>query len=204
MTYKPTDSPLRDWLLTRLQGPRVLDLGCGTGFMGQRRPDLQWTGIDANEAACAVARRHYQEVVCADAADVTQIFTDGEPFDDVVCCDSLEHFAEPGDVLQSVMNVISPRGRLLVAIPNIVHWSVRKQVLQGHWEYTDEGPLDRTHLRFFTLDSAAALLRDAGYQVSEIGHHLAAPKIFRVSPATLGRFPGLFSTHLLAIARPHV
>jgi 2-polyprenyl-3-methyl-5-hydroxy-6-metoxy-1,4-benzoquinol methylase len=149
-----------------------------------------------------MAQRHYEKVVCADAVDLAQIFSKGDPFDDVVCCDTLEHFAEPTDVLRSIMDVMAPRGRLLVAIPNIVHWSVRKQILQGRWDYTDEGLLDRTHLRFFTLQTAEALLSNSGYQVTATGHHVLVPRVFGGMSTVLSRFPGLFSTHLLAMAIP--
>jgi hypothetical protein len=40
--------------------------------------------------------------------------------------------------------------------------------LAGQWEYQDEGILDRTHLRFFTLESVKQLFTQAGLQIDEI------------------------------------
>ena len=40
--------------------------------------------------------------------------------------------------------------------------------MSGHWTYADEGLLDRTHLRFFTLESTKAMFADAGLHVFEI------------------------------------
>lgn len=42
-------------------------------------------------------------------------------------------------------------------------------LLEGRWEYADLGILDRTHLRFFTKDSARALFEQAQYEVQDIG-----------------------------------
>ena len=38
----------------------------------------------------------------------------------------------------------------------------------GKWEYTDEGLLDRTHLRFFTKKTALNLLESSGLKVDKI------------------------------------
>ena len=48
------------------------------------------------------------------------------------------------------------------SLPNVVHWCVRAQLLAGRWPYADPGILDRTHLRFVTGSSGAALLAEAG------------------------------------------
>jgi len=37
-------------------------------------------------------------------------------------------------------------------------------IFRGRWEYTDDGILDRSHLRFFTLDSIQGMLKEAGYE----------------------------------------
>jgi len=37
--------------------------------------------------------------------------------------------------------------------------------LRGQWTYADAGLLDRTHLRFFTLDSALEMFRSAGWTI---------------------------------------
>ena len=40
----------------------------------------------------------------------------------------------------------------MACVPNIQHWSILVGLLRGRWEYEDEGLLDRTHLRFFTIE----------------------------------------------------
>jgi hypothetical protein len=51
-------------------------------------------------------------------------------------------------------------------VPNVAHLSVSFPLLfRGAFEYRDAGILDRTHLRFFVLRSAIALLNTAGFTV---------------------------------------
>ncbi len=198
--YGARPSPVREWLTARFRGPRILDVGCGTGYLGRSRPDLHWSGIDINPRACDEASPYYDDVECISALDLAGLEKYRGQFDEVVCCDILEHFDDPGAVLTQVSEVLRPGGSLLVAIPNIVHWAIRKAVLQGRWMYTDEGPLDRTHLRFFTLSTAADLLADAGFEVRETGVAILAPRPLRWADPVLRRGPTLFSTHFLAVS----
>jgi hypothetical protein len=52
------------------------------------------------------------------------------------------------------------------SIPNMRHWPVLKALVwHQEWEYQDEGILDRTHLRFYTIKSFPRLLQRCGYRV---------------------------------------
>ncbi len=53
----------------------------------------------------------------------------------------------------------------MTSLPNIAHGDVRLSLLRGSFRYRDLGLLDRTHLRFFTVDSVRELLGEAGLAV---------------------------------------
>jgi hypothetical protein len=59
-------------------------------------------------------------------------------------------------------------GQVLACIPNVQHYSVLVNLLRGRWEYQEEGLLDRTHLRFFTLEGVQDLFARSGLKVFEI------------------------------------
>ena len=53
----------------------------------------------------------------------------------------------------------------MTSLPNVAHGDVRLLLLGGSFRYREVGLLDRTHLRFFTLETIRELLRDAGLLV---------------------------------------
>lgn len=165
------------------KGHRVLDVGCGEGALSKRLAE------DGNEVlslerdgpmAKAAAARGLQ-VVNRDIE--TDSIENLGPFDAIVCADVLEHLHDPRGALLKLRGRLTPEGRLICSIPNIAFYTVRLKVLLGEFEYTDGGIMDRTHLRFFTHQTARALLEEAGFRVSreEVSHYLS------VGPAPLSR-----------------
>jgi len=79
----------------------------------------------------------------------------------------LEHLVNPSGVLRVLRNSLAGSGRMLILLPNVAAWRVRKGLFfRGAFEYEETGLLDRTHLRFFTLTSARALIDSAGLRVT--------------------------------------
>jgi len=195
----------------------VLEIGCGTGALaGQYRrinPGCVYVGIERNAAAAAKARAAGQldRVLVADvetitAADLPEL-SDGA--DCLVYGDVLEHLVDPWAVLARQRAWLKPDGQVAACLPNVQHWELLRDLLRGRWEYVDEGILDRTHLRFFTLESALAMFQAAGLTVFEVRPLLfpsAAGSEFleRLEPLVRddGIDPELFKT--LALARQFV
>ena len=46
-----------------------------------------------------------------------------------------------------------------------MHYSALMPLLRGRWDYGNAGVMDRTHLRFFTRDTGAEMLRAAGFRI---------------------------------------
>src|SRR6185436_7844996 len=83
--------------------------------------------------------------------------------DCIVCADVLEHLRDPERALRLLLRYLAPDGLLVASIPNVRHASVLLPLLvEGRFRYQDEGILDRTHLRFFTLHEIVELLTRAG------------------------------------------
>ena len=57
-------------------------------------------------------------------------------------------------------------GIIIASIPNIRYYVALFPLLfRAQWEYSDSGVLDRTHLRFFTKNSALDLVSNSGLEV---------------------------------------
>jgi 2-polyprenyl-3-methyl-5-hydroxy-6-metoxy-1,4-benzoquinol methylase len=142
---------------------RVLEVGCGSGatlgWLRQTKRSSHTVGIEIFEAAALSARAHVDEVSCLDFEK--EDLPDGHGrFNLVLCLDVLEHMVNPWAVVDRlVVDYLAPGGTLIVSLPNVRHYSVAIPLLfQGRWEYQGAGLLDRTHLRFFTRDTALRLV----------------------------------------------
>lgn len=83
----------------------------------------------------------------------------------MILADVLEHLADPWETLRQVRRVLAPGGTVVASIPNVRHWQVVRDLLEGRWEYAEAGILDRTHRWFFTRRSLARLFEETGFTV---------------------------------------
>lgn len=176
----------------------ILDVGCGAGAFGaglkrewQRRGrPLEVWGIEREAAAATRAREVLDTVLEGDVATVLPELP-GTGFDAVILNDILEHVVAPEELLTALRPLLRPGGHIVASVPNVRHFSnVVNLVVHGRWEYTDEGILDRTHLRFFTRSSMMDLFEGCGYRVeSQQGINPTGSLKFKlVNLITLGRW----------------
>ena len=192
------------------RGSSVLDVGCWSGFAGRFLRDARGAEVDGVEPHADMARRagrDYRAVYCMgveQAAD--RLLAEQHRYDVLLFLDVLEHLTAPAEVLELACSLMKPGGMALVSLPNVAHWSVRKHLLMGNWNYTESGLLDRTHLHFFTLASARKLATRAGWRVAYEDAALAPPPPFRGLAqdrlSALRRWPELFAVQLLFELRP--
>jgi len=144
----------------------LLDVGGGEGnfartFIDQRGGHA--TLLEANPRAAAAARSRGLDVLAGDFASVA--VNAQYQYDCVAFLDVLEHMADPLAALTKARQLITPGGSLLLSVPNVGHWSVVWDLLQGEFDYQPVGILCNTHLRFFTRRGLERLLGDARFTV---------------------------------------
>ena len=191
---------------------RILDLGCGTGSNGRALTQFATSsvGITWSPEEAALASRVFDEVHTFDLEQGIPDVLQG-PVDTIVASHVLEHLREPSTLLRALQRVMTPSSQLIVALPNLLNYRYRWELLRGRFEYQDNGVLDRTHYRFFTFESATRLLRESGFEVVDrwaegslpmgplrpLAGRLSKPIDAMASKA----FPGLFGGQLLYRAR---
>lgn len=152
-------------------GGRVLDVGCGPGVVAQALAarGCVVSGIEVDKSAAVAAEAFCDRVVVGDveALDLGEEFAEGE-FDAVLLLDVLEHLRKPDDVVREIRPLLRTGGRVVASIPNITHAAVAAQLAEGRFDYTDQGLLDRTHLRFFDRAAVEALFTGAGFTIVDI------------------------------------
>lgn len=90
-------------------------------------------------------------------------------FDYVIFADVLEHLREPQKVLEKIRRYMKNDAALIVSVPNFMNITVMLPLLRGNLEYADEGILDKTHLKMFTMKSCVEMLTQAGYSAEYRG-----------------------------------
>jgi 2-polyprenyl-3-methyl-5-hydroxy-6-metoxy-1,4-benzoquinol methylase len=179
-------------------GKRVLDVGCWTGDLSAEfaRFNPRVVGIEIDRDAAEQAKKVLDDVVVADVSELDFEGTFGAgAFDVIVFGDVLEHVTDPVLVLRAAQAALSESGFVVASIPNVAHGSLRLRLLRGDFSYTEVGLLDRTHLRFFTLESVHELFRDAGMAVVELRRTTVDPLLapeHPIDPATVD--PDLLAT----------
>jgi 2-polyprenyl-3-methyl-5-hydroxy-6-metoxy-1,4-benzoquinol methylase len=194
-------------------GARVLDVGCATGYLAAElsRRGSTVDGIEFDPVAAQEARAHCREVTVgnleapATQAEVQRMLAGAHP-DAIICADVLEHLRDPWTVLAWLRTLLAPDGRAVVSVPNIAHWTARRALLRGRFDYTNYGLLDRTHLRFFTRASAAELARRAGFAVraerlagAPLPLESRVPALGRVRDRCVRRYPELLALQFVLV-----
>jgi SAM-dependent methyltransferase len=193
---------------------RILDIGCGTGMLGERLSqgdDRYIVGITYSQTEAELASKRLSQVICAELNGFD--FSSLGKFDCVVLSHVLEHLYFPDRFLESLKCVLHKESVVVVALPNVVWWKQRLQFLLGNWRYQDSGILDRTHFRFFDKHSSEELLEQAGYEIVRIRRDGPFPLLRKPLRKLIGPFgeridlfmsrvsPGLFAMQFVFLAR---
>lgn len=142
----------------------ILDVGCAQGMLAHLIKDTGLTidGVEYNPAWADLARPYYRNVWSGPIEDAP--LPDHE-YRMVVCGDVLEHTMSPVSVLKRLRRAATDDATFIISLPNIAHIGVRMLLLFGRFPKMERGPLDKTHLHFFTKDTAREMVESAGLKV---------------------------------------
>lgn len=152
--------------MTGLPESRVLDLGCSSGLFAAhaRAAGHEVTGVDKVEYAGVRERTDHFVKASLDNGIPDEAWTG---FDVVVAADTLEHVAEPTELLRDMCRVLRPGGQVLLSVPNFANWYPRLRIATGLFGYDRKGILNETHLRFFTRRTLRRIVRVSGFDIIE-------------------------------------
>ncbi len=197
----------RDDFIARLPrdpGASILEVGCGTGSTGalafKHQRAGRYVGIELMEEAGKKARDVLTDVI---VGDVESMEFDWRPaqFDAFIMSEVLEHLVDPEGLLNKLSRFIRPGGIVLASSPNISHWRALRELALGHFPATEKGVFDRTHLRWFTPETFAAMFERTGYKVHEVRPVTPfSERVKLISKLTGGRYEYLFMTQIAITA----
>jgi len=145
-------------------GVKMLDVGCGSGWLADHFDD--YTGIDGAPEAVREATAKGRNVALADVDEPLPF--DADAFDGVILKDLLEHVREPVAVVREVSRVLRPGGLVFASSPDAQRWV---------WD-------DYTHVRPFSRKAYRLLFRDQGFEIEQVGYESVMPGIGIISART--------------------
>jgi len=141
------------------RGPRLLDVGCASGFFIEAALDAGFdpVGIELSPTAIELARPEVRtRITCGDVNVL--IASEARQFDVVTAFDIIEHTLDPAAFLDDIGRVLAPGGLLVVSTPDTGHWL--RGIMGNRWPMLQ--PFQHTFL--FSQQAIRALLLEHGYE----------------------------------------
>jgi SAM-dependent methyltransferase len=145
-------------------GAKMLDVGCGSGWLADHFED--YTGVDGSPDAVREATAKGRNVTLADVDEPLPF--DDDAFEGAILKDLLEHVRDPVAVVREVGRILRPGGLVFASSPDAQRWV---------WD-------DYTHRRPFTRKAFRLLFADTGYHVERLGYESVMPGTSIVSGLT--------------------
>jgi len=200
---------------------KVLEVGCANGFMSAelKKKGCDVTGIEIDSEFADKAKENADEVIVGNIEDPKTSEHIKGKFDYIIFGDILEHLIDPFNAVIKLKPFLSKDGTIIVSLPNIGIWWMRRDMLRGQFFYTDTGLLDRTHLRFFCFCSAKQFFQDLDLDIrnifvtsSDFPFKNRLIKLFPALSKTIEKFgdklamkrPNLFGFHFVFVVKPKI
>ncbi len=153
-------------------GERVLDSGCGPGFLAELLQEHGFDVVGTDVSAVGPERTRARGIPAQQVDLDTEPlpFSDDE-FDAVIANSNLEHLFYMRRHIAECVRCIKPGGKFIWLVPNLGHWHYRLWLLAGRFPYIPNSPTDEYHIRYTTAYEAKKLLRHAGLTKIRIRGH---------------------------------
>lgn len=177
---------------TLKSGTRVLDVGCGNGFICGEFLNLgcRVVGVDLSPSGIEMARKTYPggrfEILPADEGLLQNL--NEAPFDLVISTEVVEHLYDPRSYVHGCFRALKPGGRFICSTPYHGYLKNLAIALLGRWDSHANPLWDGGHIKLWSRLTLGRLFIEAGFVNAR----------FRGA----GRIPGFWMTMLMSGDRP--
>ena len=141
------------------RGPRLLDVGCATGFFLEVALEAGFdpAGIELSPVAIDLAQPSVRERITKGDVN-TVLATHSRQFDVVTAFDIIEHTFDPVSFLDDIARVLLPGGLLVLSTPDTGHWL--RLLMRSRWPMLQPDQ----HMFLFSREAMRTLLVSRGYE----------------------------------------
>lgn len=144
-----------------------LDVGCASGYMVSQIcnefPNAKYYGIDAYSKAIQYAKKHYPDIEFKVASADKLPFKDNS-LDLIICYETIEHVLNPEDCLKEMKRVLSPKGKLVLAMDS---GNLLFRAIWFFWENTKGKVWKGSHIHPFRHRELQELITKTGFNIEK-------------------------------------
>lgn len=147
---------------------RILDLGCGNGFVARTVADEghEVVGVDVSEQGLKLARAAYPEIPFLNCSiyDQNMSLVLRDQFDVVISLEVIEHLHHPRALFAQAARLLASRGAVLISTP--YHGYLKNFALSalGRWDRHLGPGWDGGHVKFFSRSTLTAMAAEEGFE----------------------------------------
>ena len=151
--------------LPKKQGLRILDAGCGNGFIAGKLAELghNVVAFDLSYDGIAIARRTYPHIQFEVLSVYDDLFVIAKEMDLVISSEVIEHLFYPQRYLRNLYSVIQPSGWIILTTP--YHGYLKNLTLSvlNLWDKHHTVDWEGGHIKFFSQKTLTKMLLDTGF-----------------------------------------
>ena len=148
------------WIQRYTKKGKLLDIGCGRGYFltHAKNQGYHVQGMEISRLAARYASEKFDLMVQIGNIDEDTVLE--EEFDIITLWHVLEHFQNPRTVLENVLSMLRPNGRLYIEVPNLYSLKFQLSLPKSRWR---GGNHPMYHRSFFARDSLKRIMEISGF-----------------------------------------
>ena len=162
---------------------KVLDAGCGNGFMAAQLAALghDVIGVDASPDGVELAREEFTcaRFECASVYEPMNDFTPEGGFDLIVSTEVIEHLFSPQEFLDNMFAHLRPGGSIILSTPYHGYLKNLALSLFNAWDHHHTVDWEGGHIKFFSERTLEEMLTKAGFGTAKFHNAGRLPLLWK-------------------------
>lgn len=146
---------------------KILDLGCGNGFVSGSLSEkgFDMTGCDFSQSGIELAKRQFPNVAFFQH-DISQPLPTVHyaQFDAVISTEVIEHLLSPRKLIENALSALKPNGTFIVTAPYHGYFKNLAIALTNGFDHHWHPLRDYGHIKFFSKDTLTQLFYEFNFE----------------------------------------